>query len=120
VSIPSPEELLTYETKVRSIFRECAKIFAERNGRYKNLFLQDGVVGSARHIRHKALRLAQKAEDFARYIENPEAYVRGYGDKAEPPTLDDAYDLINYCCFLIICATEGRWLTDEDNNEPAS
>ena len=119
MSIPSPEELFMYETKVRSIFRKCTDIFVERNNRYKNLFLQDGVVGSARHIRHKALRLAQKAEDYARYLDNPEAYVKGYGDKPEEPTLDDAYDLINYCCFLIICINEGRWLT-EDNNDQGS
>lgn len=105
----SPEELKRDESTVREALHTALAIFTQRNQKYKSAFKEGGVVDNAFQLRHKAIRMLQKSQDYERWLQDPEAYVRGYGCEAEEPDLDDAYDLINYSLFLIICITEDLW-----------
>lgn len=113
----TPEEMEGDLYAVEDIFTKCRRIFRERNAKYKSAFKQGGVVDNAFQLRHKAIRMLQKCQDYQKYIDNPEAYVRGYGSAPEKPVLDDAYDLINYAAFLIICIIEDRWESMDDGEE---
>lgn len=105
----TPDDLKRDEQTVEQILLYSFRLFRRRNLKYKSAFKIGGVVDNAFQLRHKAIRMLQKCQDWEQYLRNPEAYVRGYGDAPEEPNLDDAYDLINYACFLIICIMERRW-----------
>lgn len=77
------------------VYMKAMYIFAERNERYKDLWKKSGWFGNIFHIHHKALRL------FRNFIRE--------GGEGEP-SLDDAYDLINYAAFAIRCLElKNKW-----------
>ena len=105
----TPEEVTKDAGLINTIFEKAARIFLARNSKYKSAFRVGGVVDNAFQIRHKAIRMLQKAQDYEHFLADPESYVKGYGRAAEPPEIDDAYDLINYAAFLIICINQNIW-----------
>lgn len=113
----APDEMHRDIGRLAKIFDHCMDLFRERNAKYKGAFKVGGVVDNAFQLRHKAIRMLQKCEDYQMYLAHPEAYVRGYGIAPEKPRLDDAYDLINYTCFLIICILEDLWIDPPARND---
>lgn len=116
----TPEEVTRDAVAIRGIFKRATEIFLSRNSKYKSAFRVGGVVDNAFQLRHKAIRMLQKAQDYEHYLTDPESYVRGYGRKAEIPSIDDAYDLINYAAFLIICINQDIWPKQLDETSSAT
>lgn len=106
---PTPEELDQMHRVVGYILDQAYDLFGVRNAKYKNAFVMEGAMGNSHMLRHKATRMMKKVMDYMQWLEDPMLYEDAYGRRPEKPNVDDALDLINYACFLVVCIENDIW-----------
>lgn len=81
------EDIDATDIEQMRVFIICMRLFKQRNGRYKDLWMQYGWTDSVHHVRHKAARIVRE-------------FVH-HQDADPDPDPADVWDLINYGVFLI-------------------
>lgn len=91
------------------VFVAATDKYVERNQQYRDLWKQDGVMGSLEHVRHKTSRVRWALE-----LAHEDKGLFSMTDSDIAQVEDDIIDLINYAAFTLRNLKGGRWDKGED------